>query len=66
MVAGQVCELDFLTHHEAAHAAVAFSFGLRLAPIHIDKYKDRATRSCRSPRLFRAPLKPIAPLVRPV
>ena len=40
MVAGQVSELEFLTHHEAAHAAVAFSFGLRLAPIHIDRYKD--------------------------
>ena len=40
MVTGQVSKLEFLTHHEAAHAAVAFSFGLRLAPIHIDQYKD--------------------------
>jgi len=40
MVTGQVSELEFLTHHEAAHAAVAFSFGLRLTPIHIDQYED--------------------------
>ena len=41
MVKEPISELEFLTHHEAAHAAVAFSFGLRLAPIQIDKYKAR-------------------------
>ena len=40
MAKGPVSELEFLTHHEAAHAAVAFSFGLQLAPIRIDQYKD--------------------------
>ena len=40
MVKGPISELKFLTHHEAAHAAVAFSFGLRLAPILIDQSKD--------------------------
>jgi hypothetical protein len=30
MANGQTSKLEYLTHHEAGHAAVAFSFGLRL------------------------------------
>jgi hypothetical protein len=36
MAEGQTSKLDFLAHHEAGHAAVAFSFGLRLAQVRIE------------------------------
>jgi hypothetical protein len=36
MSEGQTSQLNFLAHHEAGHAAVAFSFGLRLEQVRIE------------------------------
>ena len=41
MAKGHTSRLDYLTHHEAGHAAVAFSFGLRLERVWIDQPSDR-------------------------
>jgi hypothetical protein len=43
MAKGQTRKLDYLTHHEAGHAAVAFSFGLPLGPVRIDTDDDSGT-----------------------
>ena len=43
MANGQTSKLDFTAHHEAAHAAVAFSFGLPLGPIRVDQDDDSGT-----------------------
>ena len=32
----ETSRFDFLAHHEAGHAAVAFSFGLRLEQVRIE------------------------------
>ena len=34
---GRVSKLDFLTHHEAGHAAVAVHFGLRLDQVRVEQ-----------------------------
>jgi hypothetical protein len=34
---GRISKLDFLTHHEAGHAAVAVHFGLRLDQVRIEQ-----------------------------
>jgi hypothetical protein len=49
MTKGSVSELDFLTRHEAAHAAVAFPCGLRLAPIHLDPANDSGGMTLEEP-----------------
>ena len=36
MAEGRTSKLDFLAYHEAGHAAVAFSFGLRLEQVRIE------------------------------
>ena len=41
MATGQTSKLDYLTHHEAGHAAVAFFFGLHLERVWIDQPSDR-------------------------
>jgi hypothetical protein len=41
MGAGDTGRFDYLTHHEAGHAAVAFHFGLRLEWVSVDKGNDR-------------------------
>jgi hypothetical protein len=41
MATGQTSKLDYLTHHEAGHAAVAFSFGLHLERVWIDQPSAR-------------------------
>jgi Peptidase M50B-like len=40
MTEGRTSKLDFLAHHEAGHAAVAFSFGLRLDQVRIEPDDD--------------------------
>jgi hypothetical protein len=40
MVEGRTSKLDFLAHHEAGHAAVAFSFRLRLEQVRIEPDDD--------------------------
>ena len=40
MAEGHTSKLDFLAHHEAGHAAVAFSFGLRLDQVRIEPDDD--------------------------
>jgi len=34
---GRVSKLDFVTHHEAGHAAVAVYFGLRLDQVRVEQ-----------------------------
>jgi hypothetical protein len=36
-----ISKLDLLTYHEAGHAAVAFSFGLRLKAVRINQVDDK-------------------------
>ena len=43
MAKAQTSKLDYLTHHEAAHAAVAFSFGLPLGSIRFNQDDDSGT-----------------------
>ena len=40
MAEGRTSKLDFLAYHEAGHAAVAFSFGLRLEQVRIEPDDD--------------------------
>src|SRR6476646_606171 len=41
MATGQTSKLDYLSHHEAGHAAVAVSFGLHLERVWIDQPSER-------------------------
>jgi len=41
VVKAQASKLDYLAHHEAGHAAVAFSFGLQLERVWIHPSSDR-------------------------
>jgi hypothetical protein len=40
MAKGQTSKLDFLSHHEAGHAAIARALGIRLGPVRIKQETD--------------------------